>query len=102
MSTKVYGCSDDLVEFEGNLRGEIGSISSHGDLIAFSDGTIIIAKYGKPGIGGVWSLTVLREGYLFSAWTECTDEDAAVYSDVIDFEDGILKAWVGHHAEKVQ
>ena len=23
MSTKVYGCSDDLVETEGDIRGEI-------------------------------------------------------------------------------
>ncbi len=70
MATKVYGVSDDLVEFEGDLYGEVGCYGTDeedrlGILIAFSDGTVLAARYGKPGLGGVWALTPLRKGTLY-------------------------------------
>ena len=41
MSSRVYGESDDLIEFEGELSGEVECYSSSGDpscLLVFSDG----------------------------------------------------------------
>lgn len=103
--TRVYGCSDDLVEFEGELHGEVGHYGSDeeeiGCLVAFSDGTIIVVKYGKPGLGGVWAITVLAQGQLFDRIEMCSDEDADPYSDVLYFKPGKLKAWAGFNAEKV-
>ena len=52
MSTKVYGASDDLVEFEGDLNGEVNFFNNDheaediGLLVAFSDGTILLVSYG--------------------------------------------------------
>lgn len=107
MATKVYGASDDLIEFEGDLSGEVGCYGTDdedgvGCLLAFSDGTIAAAKYGKPGAGGVWGFTVLREGSMFIRLDICNDEDADPYSDVIHFSGGPLKCWAGKNAERVK
>lgn len=51
MATKVYGASDDLIEFDGDLRGEVGCYGTdekeHGVLVVFSDGTLLDIQYGK-------------------------------------------------------
>lgn len=105
--TRVYGASDDLIEFEGDLSGEVGAYGSGdgedalGVLIAFSDGTILAARYGKPGLGGVWGITVLRQGELFDRREECVDEEANPYSDQVFFKAGKLRAWAGKEAEVV-
>lgn len=101
MATKVYGTSDDLVEIEGEVRGEVGCYDS-GVLLGFSDGTILAVRYGKSGLGGVWAVTPLREGDLFDRLEVCTDEDADPYSDVAHFRDGPLKAWAGRGMEAVR
>ena len=106
MATKVYGCGDDLIEFEGDLDGEFGCYGSKDDdhlgiLIAFSDGTILAARYGKPAYGGVWAIDVLNEGSLYAKHEVCTDPDAEIYSDVVHFLDGALKAWTGKEAGAV-
>ncbi len=105
--TRVYGASDDLVEFEGDLSGEFGCFGSGdedgalGVLIAFSDGTVLAVRYGKPGLGGVWAITVLRQGEMFLRREECSDEDADPYSDQVFFKAGPLKAWAAKDAERV-
>lgn len=92
MSTKVYGHSDDLVEIEGDVRGEIGCFGTddrdNGVLLACSDGTHLEVKYGKGGLA-VWRVTLLRKGDLFDRIDECHDEDAKPYSDVAHFKDGL-------------
>jgi len=106
--TRVYGASDDLIEFEGELRGEVGCYGSDegpdhaiGVLVAFSDGTLLAVRYGKPGLGGVWAIAVLRRGEMFERLDICTDEDADPYSDVAHFRPGKLKAWAATNAERV-
>lgn len=84
--TKVYGCSDDLVEVEGDFEEEFGVFGkTH---IRLSDGTLLRAEYGgnKPGI---WEIIVEKQGGLFDRREECFDEDADVYSDVVYFKPGI-------------
>jgi hypothetical protein len=105
--TRVYGRSDDLVEFEGELRGEIGCYGSGDDgklgvLVAFSDGTILAVRYGKPVGEGIWAIDVLRQGELFDRLEVCTDAEADPYSDQVFFKDGKLKAWNGLSAEAVR
>lgn len=102
MSTKIYGASDDLIEFEGDLRGEASGGSQQGALVALSDGTILLVNYGKPVLGGVWAITVLRKGDLFERLDVCEDEDADLYSDVAHFRDGKLRAWVASDMEIVR
>lgn len=104
--TWVYGCSDDLIEFAGELCGEIGCYGTDDDddmgtLVAFSDGTVLSIKYGKNGMG-IWSIMALREGERFSRIDPCSDEEAAPYSDVAWFRPGKLKAWAAKHCEAVQ
>ena len=54
MATKVYGASDDLIEFDGDVTGEVGHFGTddneRGDLIIFSDGTLLEIKYGKADL----------------------------------------------------
>ena len=106
--TRVYGASDDLIEFEGELRGEVGAYGAGDDdnllgvLLAFSDGTVAAVRYGKPGLGGVWAITVLREGVMYQRLDICTDSAADPYSDVLHFKNGPLKAWAGKNAEAVR
>jgi hypothetical protein len=105
MATKIYGASDDLVEFEGTIHGEVGCYGTDDDddlgvLVAFDDGTVLTWRYGKGGLG-IWGCTVLSKGSAFISHTDCHDEDAAVYSDIVVLGPGATKAWAGTNAQKV-
>lgn len=105
MATQVYGCSDDLVEIEGELTGEYGCYGTDDDddlgvILAFSDGTVLAVRYGKNG-QAIWGVTALRKGDLFDRIDACDDEDAERYSDTAWFKDGALKAWSGDHCRSV-
>jgi hypothetical protein len=105
MSTRVYGASDDLVEFEGDVSGEVGYIGRDGDdpgcLLVFSDGTLLVAKYVKP-CGGVWDLQLVQRGTCFRRIDICTDENEDPHSDVAHFEPGLKWAYAAKRWEKVQ
>ena len=96
MTTRVYGASDDLVEFDGDFKGEVGSYGTddreRGVLVVMSDGSILEVKYGK-GDAGIWGVTLLKQGELFERIDQCTDEDAPPYSDEAFFKDGITGAF---------
>ena len=66
--TRVYGASDDLVEFEGDVNGEVGAYGTDDDekgvLLVFNDGTIAEIKYGK-GDMAIWKITPIKKGSLF-------------------------------------
>lgn len=105
MATRVYGASDDLIEFEGDLRGEVscfgaGDDDDGGVLLAFSDGTILNVKFGKNG-ASIWALFALRAGDMFEHIEYCNDEDAAVYSDIAHFKSGKLKCWSATNTQRV-
>ncbi len=95
--TKVYGASDDLIEFEGDLFGEVGGGEADdegkGTLCAFSDGTLLEVKYGKDD-KGIWEVRVVEKGALFDHIDPCTDDEADVYSDVAYFKPGLRWAYV--------
>jgi hypothetical protein len=91
VGTKVYGASDDLIEFDGDVSGEV-MIASGPSLLMFSDGTILTINYGDNDLA-IWKIVVLMKGSLFKSVDICTDEDADVYSDVVHFQDGLTMAF---------
>jgi hypothetical protein len=105
MATKVYGASDDLIEFEGDVVGEVGAYAASekaGMLLVFDDGTQAVVKYGKPGDLAIWSITLLAKGALFDRIDVCLEETADGYSDVLYFKDGLKSALAARIWEKVQ
>ena len=98
MPTEVYGASDDLVEFDGDVYGEFGCYDSS-PLIVFSDGTVMVMRYGDSGI---WKADVFSEGKLFDRVDVCTDPDAKRYSDTVHFRDGLKWAYATSEFEKVK
>ena len=90
---KVYGASDDLVEVEGAAypADEIGCYG--GDVfLVFTDGTVAKVSYPKsPGLG-VWKIELENIGTAKKTLTECFDEDADPYSDVLEI-DAELVSW---------
>lgn len=106
MPTKIHGASDDLIEFIGDVYGEVGHYSGSKDdnpcLVVLSDGTLLAVNYGKPALGGVWSVTAINKGTLFDRIDTCEDEDADIYSDVAHFKDGLKWAYAATKWEKVK
>lgn len=93
--TKVYGCSDDLIEFEGDVYGEVGHYSNTNRpvKVTMSDGTELLVKYGKPEPhGGVWWIRLKTKGPLFDRIDECFNENATPYSDIAYFKGGLTGA----------
>jgi len=89
--TKVYGASDDLIELEGTISGEIDCYREAVN-IYFPDGTEIQVKYGKKYNGesiGVWQIKVITKGTGFIELRECFDEGADIYSDVLTLDDSV-------------
>ena len=105
MSTRIYGCSDDLIEFEGDFEGEVGCYATDesecGVLVVVSDGTLLEVKYGKNG-EGIWEIKLIKKGASFLNIEQCDDEEADIYSDIANFSDGITWAYAAKEWEKVQ
>lgn len=105
MSTKIYGASDDLIEFDGDYSGEVGCYGTddweHGVLVVVSDGTVLEVKYGKCG-RGIWGVALLRRGSLFVGIEQCDSEDARPHSDVATFDAGVKWAYAATKWEEVR
>jgi len=79
MAVTLYGASDDLIEIEGDLEEEFYLINDdHGDIFAFSDGTLVRVQYTRDGI---WSIQVLTEGTARSNIDRADGADEENYSD---------------------
>lgn len=96
MATKIYGASYDLVEFEGDFKGLVGSFGTddreRGVLVMVSDGTVLEVKYGKNG-DAIWEVKLHKKGNLFDRIDLCVDSDSDPYSDVAHFRDGVTWAY---------
>lgn len=105
MATKVYGASDDLIEFDGDFKGEVGCYgtddSEQGVLVVLSDGTVLEVKYGKND-EAIWEVKALKKGTLLDRIDQCDDSDADPYSDVAHFSNGIKWAYAATDWEKVK
>jgi hypothetical protein len=104
MATRIYGRSDDLIEFEGDVTGEANYQSGddhQATLIVCSDGTVLAVRYGKLGLG-IWHIMALQYGPLYEAIIPCNSEDANPPSDVVIVNDGLMWAYVAHQCTKVR
>jgi len=104
MSTKVYGSSDDLIEFDGDVSGEVCKYGTdereRGVLLIFSDGTWLEAKYGKHG-EWIWEIKLIRQGPMFFRIDLCNGESEDEQTDVAVFKDGLKWAYAATDWEKV-
>ncbi len=104
MPTKIYGASDDNIEFEGDFSGEVGCYGTDskekGVLVVVSDGTVLEVKYGKLD-QGIWEVKLLKKGKLFDRIDLCVDEDSEYYSDVAHFKAGVKWAYAATEWEVV-
>jgi len=105
MATKIYGASDDLIEFEGDVIGEVGQYGTddreHGVLIILSDGTLLEVKYGK-GAMAIWGIALIKVGDLFDHLEACSDEDIDPHSDIAYFKDGLKWGYAATEWERVK
>lgn len=64
MSAIIYGTSDDLIEFEGDVDGEVGCYGTdnqdQGVLVICSDGTLLEVKYGKNS-QAIWDIKLIKK-----------------------------------------
>jgi len=89
----IYGASDDLIEVEGDIEEEFvyRDLDDDGDLLAFSDGTILRIMFTQAGVWRI--IPVTPEGdSLTIAYAPEDDEDN--YSDRATLTGDI--AWVVH------
>lgn len=94
MPTIITGASDDLIEVDGDLREEFGydghssSGNDQGDLLGFSDGTLLRIVHGSEG---TWRITRLRTG---SAAFHLEQAEEGDRTDVATLDGDV--AWVVH------
>ena len=83
---KVYGYSDDVVEIE-HLEGGCTEVDCYNRnvRIRFEDGTAITIGYGKED-KGIWWIRVDQTGTANYELKICNDEDAEIYSDVLEID----------------
>ena len=92
METKICGASDDLLEFEGEIYGEIGYYNSSEDdpiRVKVSDGTEFDAFYNDDGL---WKIKLKTKGPAFVSLEEATDPDSDNYTDILRLSGQNLKA----------
>lgn len=88
---RVYGYSDDNLVLDGAPypADEIDCFDQD-VIVDFDDGTQIRAGYSKPNLG-VWYIKVEKKGTATQKLTECFDEDAELYSDVLEIDANYVK-----------
>ena len=84
--SKVYGYSDDVVVIE-HIDGGCTEIDCYDKDIAieFADGTVVHISYGKDD-KAIWGIEVTTHGGASYQKIECDDEDADIYSDILEIE----------------
>lgn len=100
---EVYGASDDLIEVEGEIREEFSysGDDERGDVLGFSDGTLLSIEYGRAGI---WRINLLASGALAYNKDEGYSDEGQredgkpAYSDVVTLsgEPEVVVRWVVH------
>lgn len=102
MTTRIYGTSDDLIEFEGDVHGEFSAWNTEENpvLVVCSDGTILEVSYGG-GDAGIWAIKLVHKGSKFDRIEECPEETDHGYSDQAFFHDGLTFACAAKDWERV-
>lgn len=92
LGSKIYGASDDLLEFCGDIYGEVcyyDSSPTDPIYVKMSDGTEFQSYYSKEGL---WKIVVSKEGSLFDRVEVATDPDSDKYSDILYLKAGKVTA----------
>jgi len=96
MAVVITGASDDLIEVDGDIREEFTyKNDDEGDLLAFSDGTLLHIVFARFGI---WRITPLVRGTATLTIEQQTEDEG---TDVATL-DGDVR-WVVHainHAKR--
>lgn len=92
MTISITGASDDLIEIEGDIREEFYlKDEDDGDLLAFSDGTVLRIAYTKDGI---WRISPVMKGNAAYKNDQAVSADDDIYSDIVTLDGDF--AWVVH------
>jgi hypothetical protein len=83
MAITIYGASDDLIEVDGDISEEFpwqkrGYGQPSGDLLAFSDGTILRIEFTDSG---VWRITPVVRGAADLTIEQAPEGDEDNYTD---------------------
>lgn len=91
----IYGSSDDCIEVDGAISEEFSLQNDEkGDLLAFSDGTVLRIAFTSEGI---WRITPVKRGRgTYTKFFEATSYDDDKYSDVVNLEADWSTGWVVH------
>ncbi|MEU0078432.1 hypothetical protein ABZY58_11095 [Micromonospora tulbaghiae] len=92
MPLTVYGASDDLIVVAGDIREEftLHHAGEDGDLLAFSDGTILRISLGHAGI---WRIRPVVRGTAELTIEQAPEGDSSNYSDRATLSGAV---WVVH------
>ncbi len=98
----VYGSSDDLIEVEGAIREEFTYLDGDGrdgDLLAFSDGTVLRIHYTAHG---VWRITPIVRGRAHIDVAQA--DEGGGYTDRVTLSGdlGCSNPWVVHGLDFAQ
>lgn len=74
----LYGHSDDCIELDGDIHEEWEADDSDGDLISFSDGTVLRITYTDDG---VWRIVPVAVGTAVVEIVHAPEDDEKDYSD---------------------
>jgi len=92
VSITVYGASDDLIEVDGDISEEFryhGGDGRAGDLLAFSDGTIL--RIHLLTQSGVWRITPVVAGSATLRIEQAAEGGEVNYSDTAELSGAV---WV--------
>lgn len=92
MSITICGASDDLIEIDGTFREEFSyqERTSQGDIVGFSDGTVLRIVFDPDGSGS-WRITPLARGSAKLTIAQTSEEDDTDRADL----DGDIR-WAVH------
>jgi hypothetical protein len=95
VSITVYGASDDLIEVDGDITEEFAYTGDEddyeqGNLLAFSDGTVLRIAHADPGI---WRITPVAIGTGRPTIVQAPEDDDANRTDQATFGDDCV-TWV--------
>jgi len=93
----LAGASDDLIEVGGAIREEFSyrGAPNEGDLVAFSDGTVLRIVFSEAGEDGVWRITPVARGTATLDIVQAPEDDPANFTDVASLS-GVEVRWAVH------
>lgn len=99
MAITVYGASDDIIVVGGDIREEFpwqkpGYGQPSGDILAFSDGTVLRVAFDPDGSGN-WRITPLAQGSAKLTIAHTAGEGDTDRAD-LDPPIGVTITWVVH------